>query len=76
MSEKKVECPHENDKLWGGRFDKGNDELMKLFNDSLSIDKRLWRIWSQCCFYFESKHNTSISFFLLSLILIVRLKYC
>ena len=43
MSEKKVECPHENGKLWGGRFDKGNDELMKLFNDSLSIDKRLWR---------------------------------
>jgi argininosuccinate lyase len=30
-------------KLWGGRFETGNDDLMKMFNDSLPIDKRLWR---------------------------------
>lgn len=28
--------------LWGGRFKAGNDELMKLFNNSLPVDKRLW----------------------------------
>jgi argininosuccinate lyase len=36
---------HLNDKyaLWGGRFEVENDSLMKMFNDSLGIDKRLWR---------------------------------
>jgi argininosuccinate lyase len=36
---------HNNDnyQLWGGRFDCPNDKLMKIFNDSLPIDKRLWR---------------------------------
>lgn len=36
---------HSNDKysLWGGRFEADNDKLMKMFNDSLPIDKRLWR---------------------------------
>lgn len=35
---------HSNDKynLWGGRFEVQNDDLMKLFNQSLSVDKRLW----------------------------------
>ncbi len=36
---------HSNDSysLWGGRFEADNDKLMKMFNDSLPIDKRLWR---------------------------------
>ena len=36
---------HKNDdyKLWGGRFESRNDQLMKMFNDSLPVDKRLWR---------------------------------
>jgi argininosuccinate lyase len=36
---------HTNDKysLWGGRFEADNDKLMKMFNDSLPIDKRLWK---------------------------------
>jgi argininosuccinate lyase len=36
---------HSNDKykLWGGRFETGNDDLMKMFNASLPIDKRLWK---------------------------------
>lgn len=40
---KKQEC-HSNDQynLWGGRFDTKNDQLMKMFNMSLPIDKRLW----------------------------------
>lgn len=29
--------------LWGGRFDMGCDELMKKFNESFSLDKRLWK---------------------------------
>lgn len=29
--------------LWGGRFEATPDALMKLFNDSLPFDKRLWR---------------------------------
>ena len=29
--------------LWGGRFDVGCDELMKKFNESFSLDKRLWK---------------------------------
>ena len=29
--------------LWGGRFEVGNDAIMKSFNDSLPFDKRLWR---------------------------------
>ena len=35
---------HSNEKynLWGGRFDVPNDDLMKIFNQSLSVDKRLW----------------------------------
>ena len=28
--------------LWGGRFTKETDELMKQFNDSLPFDKRLY----------------------------------
>ena len=32
-----------DDNLWGGRFETGNDDLMKMFNVSLPIDKRLWR---------------------------------
>ena len=45
MSENKVDSSHDCDKykLWGGRFETGNDDLMKMFNASLSIDKRLWR---------------------------------
>ena len=45
MSEQNKEVSHDSDKyrLWGGRFETGNDELMKMFNDSLPIDKRLWR---------------------------------
>jgi argininosuccinate lyase len=31
-----------NYSLWGGRFKEENDKLMKDFNNSLSIDKRLW----------------------------------
>jgi argininosuccinate lyase len=36
---------HSNDEyqLWGGRFDTSPDLLMKLFNNSLPIDKRLWK---------------------------------
>ena len=29
--------------LWGGRFTKETDTLVKKFNDSLPFDKRLWR---------------------------------
>ena len=41
----KPESAHdgENYKLWGGRFEIGNDKIMKMFNDSLPVDKRLWR---------------------------------
>lgn len=28
--------------LWGGRFEVGNDQLMRMFNESLPIDKRMW----------------------------------
>ena len=34
---------HIDGRLWGGRFCIENDSLMKIFNDSVSIDKRLWR---------------------------------
>ena len=35
---------NENDyKLWGARFMACPDELMKYFNNSISIDKRMWR---------------------------------
>lgn len=34
---------NENYSLWGGRFETGNDNLMKMFNSSLPIDKRLWK---------------------------------
>lgn len=37
---------HSNNKtynLWGGRFTQDNDSLMKLFNKSILIDKRLWK---------------------------------
>jgi argininosuccinate lyase len=34
---------NENYNLWGGRFQVGNDKLMKMFNESLPVDKRLWR---------------------------------
>ncbi|CAF0788190.1 unnamed protein product [Brachionus calyciflorus] len=34
---------NESYSLWGGRFEAENDELMKKFNASLPIDKRLWR---------------------------------
>ena len=30
-------------KLWGGRFEAGTNDIMKAFNSSLPIDKRLWR---------------------------------
>ena len=45
MEEKCDDTSHENEKykLWGGRFETGNDDLMKHFNESLPIDKRLWR---------------------------------
>ena len=32
-----------NYSLWGGRFELPNNELMKKFNESFSIDKRLWK---------------------------------
>jgi argininosuccinate lyase len=40
-------------KLWGGRFENTPNELMKLFNNSLAIDKRIWRedIFVNLCFY-------------------------
>ena len=43
MSVSNHDC-HSNDKynLWGGRFESGNDQLMKMFNESLPVDKRLW----------------------------------
>jgi argininosuccinate lyase len=34
---------NESYSLWGGRFEADNDKLMKMFNDSLPIDKRLWK---------------------------------
>lgn len=45
MSNPKNDDDDNNDKyrLWGGRFETGNDDLMKMFNASLPIDKRLWR---------------------------------
>ena len=45
MCDNRKEDEHSNDsyKLWGGRFETANDELMKLFNDSLPVDKRMWR---------------------------------
>lgn len=33
----------QNYSLWGGRFRDESDELMKRFNSSLPIDKRLWK---------------------------------
>lgn len=44
MAERKELEEHSTDKynLWGGRFETGNDKLMQMFNQSLSIDKRLW----------------------------------
>lgn len=33
----------ENYLLWGARFERGCDELMKKFNESFSLDKRLWK---------------------------------
>jgi len=30
------------EKVWGGRFDKGPEEILNLFNASLPFDKRLW----------------------------------
>jgi argininosuccinate lyase len=33
---------NENYNLWGGRFECENDQLMKIFNQSLDVDKRLW----------------------------------
>jgi argininosuccinate lyase len=38
-----TEHNNEDYKLWGGRFEARNDHLMKMFNDSLPVDKRLWR---------------------------------
>lgn len=29
--------------LWGGRFEAGNDQLMKMFNESIPFDKRFWK---------------------------------
>ncbi len=29
--------------LWGGRFTKATDDLVKKFNDSIGFDKRLWK---------------------------------
>jgi argininosuccinate lyase len=39
-----ISSSHNNEKynLWGGRFQVGNDKLMKMFNESLPVDKRLW----------------------------------
>ena len=35
---------NENYSLWGGRFENvSGDGLMKIFNDSLPIDRRLWK---------------------------------
>jgi argininosuccinate lyase len=34
--------------LWGGRFSQDNDGLMKLFNKSILIDKRLWKQDIKC----------------------------
>ena len=40
-----AEMSHSNNKynLWGSRFQIENDSLMKMFNMSLTVDKRLWR---------------------------------
>jgi argininosuccinate lyase len=44
MNQNNLEDLHKNKYcLWGGRFETGNDELMKLFNASLPVDKRLWK---------------------------------
>lgn len=45
----------ENYQLWGGRFESENDDLMKMFNTSLPIDKRLWKedILVFCLVYYE-----------------------
>ena len=31
-------------KLWGGRFTGATDPLMEAFNNSISFDRRLWRV--------------------------------
>ena len=33
----------EKKKLWGGRFTGATDPLMEQFNESLSVDRRMWR---------------------------------
>jgi argininosuccinate lyase len=39
-----MEMSHNTDySLWGGRFELPSDELMKKFNESFSVDKRLWK---------------------------------
>lgn len=39
-----MEISHNTDySLWGGRFELPSDELMKKFNESFSVDKRLWK---------------------------------
>ncbi|KAE9029037.1 Argininosuccinate lyase [Phytophthora rubi] len=38
------ETPKEAKKLWGGRFRGNVDPVMNKFNESLSVDKRMWRV--------------------------------
>jgi argininosuccinate lyase len=38
----KQDHPSDKYNLWGGRFETGNDKLMLMFNQSLSVDRRLW----------------------------------
>ncbi|RAW28472.1 Argininosuccinate lyase [Phytophthora cactorum] len=39
-----TDAPKEAKKLWGGRFRGNVDPVMNKFNESLSVDKRMWRV--------------------------------
>lgn len=39
----------EEKKLWGGRFTGATDPLMDKFNESLPLDKRMWREDIEVC---------------------------
>ncbi|KAF4316411.1 hypothetical protein BBO99_00008504 [Phytophthora kernoviae] len=39
-----TDAPKEAKKLWGGRFRGNVDPVMNKFNESLTVDKRMWRV--------------------------------
>jgi argininosuccinate lyase len=39
-----TDAPKEAKKLWGGRFRGNVDPIMNKFNESLSVDQRMWRV--------------------------------